>query len=393
MDYDLAFNKKTSECISELKECLQELIEINNTLIAATIQHPSIKKLRKERKLVPEPTSKVLPLWLLSVGSSAITIQQLLDRPSLKTRECYCIARSFVETAINICFVIAEGPSITKKALRHARQKSFKDLDRESKIGPSIIKLFVSNRPDPVKISGLSEEIAEFTTNRGRDKDWIDLSIDERILAAGRLGSEILTDLHIARFAIYRHSSEIIHGTLAGVVYFWKEKDGNINQSSQDLAELIGNHQILIFSAIITAMSAIINAFNAAYGFSAAKERLKLVIDSLAAKILTEKESEATEQKNELINSTKSRSKFTKDQILDEVWDRLSINQRELLNSFMTPGGDFEVRNIGTNTDMQLINDLKVLEKFLLIRRNKRKAWISHHSIESFLRKKLGGNS
>jgi len=55
-------------------------------------------------------------------------------------------------------------------------------MERQSVIGNSVINLVFSGKPKPETIEGLQEYIKEFTSNTGREKGWIDLSVDDRIL-------------------------------------------------------------------------------------------------------------------------------------------------------------------------------------------------------------------
>ena len=119
-----------TDCLNRLQSTIQQLIRVVDALIAVSIDHESAKQVREESKPLPMPTSivEVLPVMLQALGSSSNTVLQLSFESGLHTRDCYSIARSIVETATNICYIIAEGSNAAERAIRHARQKSYSDL-------------------------------------------------------------------------------------------------------------------------------------------------------------------------------------------------------------------------------------------------------------------------
>ena len=144
-----------TDCLNQLRSMLEQFIGLDDALIAVLIEHKSAIHLRSERTPIPKPVVQVIPLMLQAIGSSSHTLLQLSRGPGLQTRDCYSICRSIVELAVNICFIISEGANAAERALRHARQKAFRDLERESKIGTNIIKIIHTGRPDPSTVPGL----------------------------------------------------------------------------------------------------------------------------------------------------------------------------------------------------------------------------------------------
>jgi hypothetical protein len=66
-------------------------------------------------------------------------------------------------------------------ALRHTRQKSFRDLKRESRVGNNFIGLKYNQEVNPKHIDGLQEDLDNFTSSRGREKSWTETNVDDRI--------------------------------------------------------------------------------------------------------------------------------------------------------------------------------------------------------------------
>lgn len=279
----MTISTELTDCLQDLRRVLAQYSRMMDHLIAVSIQHDSAAALRAESTSVPELLATVLSLLLQAVGSSSHTLVGLSDAPGLHTRDCYSIARSIVETSVNICYIITEGPGAAERALRHARQKSFQDLERQSKLADSIIQLMYTGKPDPTKVMGLEAEIAEFTSRTGREKGWVDLSIDDRITAVGRrLGLSVLNALHFARFMIYRHSSEILHGTLFGALFFFgATTPTNKVRTPEDMGEFVGQQHMLILFACILALSAVVESFHRTYGFQSIYDNSTSIIKSL----------------------------------------------------------------------------------------------------------------
>ncbi len=141
-------------------------------------------------------------------------------------------------------------------------------MERQSTIADSTIRLVYSDILSRESIDGLDEEIGEFTSATGREKGWTPVSVDDWIAACGEtLGRSVLDSLHWCRFLIYRHSSEILHGTLLGALFFWGITSPPQPRSQQDFAENMGQHHAAILLAAIVAISAVVEAFHSRHGF------------------------------------------------------------------------------------------------------------------------------
>jgi hypothetical protein len=269
--------------LSALQSIAARFLTLIDGLIAVSINHESVSNLREETNSLPVAVAEVLPLLLQAAGSSSNTLVQLSSKSGLHTRDCYSIARSVVEVATNICYIMAEGPDAAERAARHARQKSFQDLERESNLGGTIIRLTYSGRPDSSSIPGLEADIAEFTSRTRREKGWIDLNIEDRIkFIREKLNKNASINLQFALFMVYRHASEVLHGTFFSALYFFGHtQPSGKSRSAQEGIEFIGQQHMLILFAVVLALSAIVEAFHSAYGFAAAHKQAKLLLDSM----------------------------------------------------------------------------------------------------------------
>lgn len=282
-DPNKPISQELADCIQHLRFSLGRRIELIDALIAVLVEHISMKDIRTEDLQIPDEIKNALPLMLQAIGASANTLVRLSDAPGLQTRDCYSICRSIVELAANICYLIGEGPIAVERAFRHARQKSYQDLERESKIGQNSIRLVFTGRPDIDTVPGLKEDMEEFTSRDGREKGWVDSSIDERIKLAGvRLGESVVTKLHFARFMVYRHSSEILHGTLFSAMYFFGLTLPGRSNAKEDVMEYIGYQHMMLLMASGLALESVVEAFHLTYGFRWAHDRNKRISELLA---------------------------------------------------------------------------------------------------------------
>jgi hypothetical protein len=274
MDSSPAPSTELLNCVQHLRTVLASSIRVIDALIAVSLRAAPTDDLREEATLVPDSVKDAIPFMMEAIGASSHTLVRLSEAPGLHTRDCFSIARSVVELAVNICYIIAEGPPAAERALRHLRQKAYRDLERESKVGDSVIRLVYSGKPDPSAMDGLEEVIAEFTAKGGREKGWVELSIDDRIEAASkRLGGALNHKLHFARFMIYRHSSEVLHGTLFGVFYFYgATMPDDTARTPSKLMEHVGQQHMMVLFAASLALFAVVEAFHRAYGFRKAQE-------------------------------------------------------------------------------------------------------------------------
>lgn len=276
--------KKTAEIgqdVHELSKILNQECNIVNAIIAATVGHESVKQLCGDFKGVPEKVSMVLPLLLQAVGSSCNTLIKLSDKPGMHTRDCYSIARSIIELSSNISFIISQGSDVADRAMRHAKQKSFRDLNRESNIKNSKIVLSLCGA-DKIEPDDVTEYLNEFTSNSNREKNWTDTTIDQRIEIAGnKLGGKVLTYLHMSRFLIYRHSSEIIHGSFFGTLFFFGMTSPPATRSVEDLEKNFRDHHVIILLSVILSLAAVVESFHYAYNFKWAFIQTNRLLKSL----------------------------------------------------------------------------------------------------------------
>lgn len=102
----------------------------------------------------------------------------------------------------------------------------------------------------------LQAAVEEFTGARGRElTDWTPESVDQRIERIyDRLGPNVAVPLHSARFGIYRHASEISHGTLFGAMFaLGMTTPSGPSADASALQQHVNDHLSMVL--LLTAMS------------------------------------------------------------------------------------------------------------------------------------------
>ena len=205
---------------------------------------------------------RIVSTMIHMAGISAHSVLKLTQEISLQTRDCYPIARSIVESVVNIVFIMARGRAAAERADRHAQQKAYRDLQRKSSAGGWTVMVGSSVKLSPEDKAHLSALAAEFTTSRGREKrDWTDENLTERIdAAAKRFPEASVMLLHAALFNIYRHSSEVLHGTYFAAMHFWGLTTIGRPRPNRrgDLLRALSEHQFSILMSTIFAFTALI---------------------------------------------------------------------------------------------------------------------------------------
>lgn len=223
-------------------------------------------------------------LMVQSLGVSFHSILKLTDTRDMAIRDAYGIARSSSELAVNVCFIVATGAETARRAERHALQKSFRDLDRSGSIGGFEFAIKRTEMPKIEEVPGLSEAISEFSDRKGREvRDWTPLSLSERIKAVQIPYERCALALTGAVLSIYRHSSELLHGTYFGVVHFWRASRPPA-KTRAEFECVWDDHFIAIFSAALFSGEAVVEAYGQKFGLDELRDdQLRLIKEVKAA--------------------------------------------------------------------------------------------------------------
>lgn len=158
----------------------------------------------------------------LMVGPILDTSNSLLVLSTMgKMRDCYSLSRIIFDHVLNLGYFGAKGEETVKKALQHYHQKAFRDLDRKIEIKDLTFGIGLKDIDKAPISDKLKEALNYFTSNKGFEiRSWTGDNVFKKIeIIRDYYGKEIGMMLVINLFFIYRHSSEIMHGTLFGSLF------------------------------------------------------------------------------------------------------------------------------------------------------------------------------
>lgn len=276
-------SEKDRASVSAVLDAIRDHSALLDWMIAGCIQRQPQHRApgRSEPRIL---TVDVVPLFLHSILASLKSIQALLGNSvSLHVKDCHIITRSLVETIVNTCYILTEGDKAALQAFRHAEQRSFRELNRSANVGEFEIKLFMTNAPKAEDIQGMTDMINEFTSARGREKNWTDLTINERVELIRSKHPKSATLLSISVFWSYRLSSEITHGSLYSILKVlgvYSHKQGH-TYADQTTASLVAQQETLLI-VIAMALKALADVFSTNFDADVIRE----VSDSIIAPVV-----------------------------------------------------------------------------------------------------------
>jgi hypothetical protein len=218
------------------------------------------------------------------VGISGHSILKLTDEVALCVRDAFPIARGVIEGVINICFIMAGGPEVAAKAVRHAEVKAYRDLTRTWEAGGARIELGHSGQPSPEEVARLELMMLEFTTKNGRARDWTDKTLAQRLnVIAEAFPNTAMISLNASAFNIYSHASEIIHGSYFSAMHFWGVTlpGRGAPKSSDEFRLTIIDHQFSVLMTTIFAYAGLVECFADYIGKSDLRELANDALDRL----------------------------------------------------------------------------------------------------------------
>ena len=250
MANNLTYEFGSEELLKEGHQALQEQLKV----IESAFQ-----------KLMTSDNELVLNLYtlLFSVFDSCKTI--LILTPKYHLRDCFLTARTIYELTLNIGYIAVGGKDMLNKAKRHLQQKSYRDLQRKLNIESINISVKSLGIEDLYISSQLQEALDEFTTKKGFEiRSWDESNVFKKIdTISKKYGPKVKDILNIGLFNIYRHASEIAHGSLFGIFYIIGATElRNRPQNSNELLILHRQHLSLIILTICLLIEANLTFFN-----------------------------------------------------------------------------------------------------------------------------------
>jgi hypothetical protein len=188
----------------------------------------------------------------MGAGQSLNTILKLSDDEGIEIRDLYPIARSVVEGFINAAFFLTEPLEVSRRALAHREYAAWKHHNRIIGSGDFMISLG-AEKPKEVA----AKLFPDFVGN-GKDS-WTSLDVVSRINKVGKVARASGGAFIAAYGGIYAVSSEIIHGSVYGMSYFFS---AHLKEQSVDAFKLSTVEQVVdILIAVSHASSGFLSAF------------------------------------------------------------------------------------------------------------------------------------
>ena len=204
------------------------------------------------KKLMKSDEELALNLYtlLFSVYDSCKTI--LILTPHYQVRDCFLTARTIYELTLNIGYIAAGGKEALNKAQRHMQQKSYRDLQRELNIESINISVKTLGIENLIISKDLQNALEEFTTKKGFEvRSWTGDNVFYKIeTISKKYGRKVKDILNIGLFNVYRHASEIAHGTLFGLFYIIGATE--MKKRPQDTQQLLTFHRQHLTLIILT---------------------------------------------------------------------------------------------------------------------------------------------
>lgn len=140
-----------------------------------------------------------------------------------KLRDAYVVARVIYETSINAAFICTDPAPLFSRAERHAKQKSLRSLVRRIELTGKLQFESKHSAADRLMADPRHQVLLEeFTSKSGREiTSWTPENVQQRLDAVYLAFGEEPTKGLAFGMLMYRHASEIAHGTLYGTLFSW----------------------------------------------------------------------------------------------------------------------------------------------------------------------------
>jgi hypothetical protein len=157
-----------------------------------------------------------------AVGISIHSLRVLLDRSFMGARDAFGISRSICEASVNACYLLVE-PTSADRASAYSLQRFYRDMTRDTTVAGFRLKVHSAYPVDTSDMTGFHRAMTLFTRSSGAEiREWSGKTIDQKIERIVEHG-DAAKSLALSRLLIYGISSEILHGSPYGVMYFWTE--------------------------------------------------------------------------------------------------------------------------------------------------------------------------
>lgn len=205
---------KQAETLKELRTIIAAQQELLRIALYMMSQGPITFGDHELKCNLEEDQIRAICAVAMGAGQSLNTIMKLSDDQGIGIRDLYPIARSVVEGFINAAFFVTQPVEISRRALEHRHFAAWKHHNRIIGNGDIMIAIGAANPK--------TERARLFPNFAGKGKDsWTSLNTVDRIDTIGLVVKASAAALIGAYAGIYAVSSEIIHGSVYGMSYFF----------------------------------------------------------------------------------------------------------------------------------------------------------------------------
>jgi hypothetical protein len=243
--------------------------------------------------LKTNPNERVDSLYLLlfSMHDTAEAVGILAANQ--KINEAHMMARALLERIINYIFLLYCDEEDYRKYLLYTKQKSYRNLKKNIKVGELIAKLKWTGKLNLDSDLELQNAINLFTSKKGKMiTRWRSKSLPEMLNIVSQKTDINIKPLMLGLLAIYDDASEALHGTLYGTIFQIGLFTGaNIKRKNEIVSSVHGQLSLLFF-ALGTCIESLTIAVNKIFPIVAIRAKSKenyKALDVLDQKTSSEK--------------------------------------------------------------------------------------------------------
>lgn len=198
---------------------------------------------------------------LFSIHHTGLSIS-LLSR-HLHLKECYILARSFLESLITYTYILSCDEEEYSRYLAYTKQKAYRVLNRSLTAGDSKVRLRWTGPIELEKEPELKKALELFTSEKGKAKTrWTSHSLSEMLESIASGGGLEIGYLMFAILGIYDNASEALHGTLYGSIFHIGTFAGKTPTSKNELKKNWNEQFSTLFLMLGSCIHTLIYAFH-----------------------------------------------------------------------------------------------------------------------------------
>ena len=198
-----------------------------------------------ELMLLKEVTSKITDdrlskaaILLVSCGQTGVALLQLSTQVNTHTREAAMLARSFMETVTNFCYVGICAEKEYRAFLLHPVYKYYHNvgLPKMEDDFDCLNEIIAARKEKQkqLKTIPIVKEALEIFSETKANLNWSKTNLNQRIEALKKWGKFMDVFFYLNKVQYYSDASEALHGSLYGCTYDIGTFDPEFDQTEKD---------------------------------------------------------------------------------------------------------------------------------------------------------------